>query len=112
MVSEISGEDSIWAVSEQDLVRTDIPKWKGELAFSNTKFTEIIDLSRRQKIFRVFKYIGMTILALSVIFAFICSLSLLADALKLIGGRGLGKLHFYSQNPKFVHFNATTFSLF
>lgn len=50
----------------------------------------ILDLSKKEKILRIVKYIGMTILALLVIFAFICSLSLLADSLKLIGGRGLG----------------------
>uniref|UniRef100_A0A914CH60 Sodium-dependent phosphate transporter n=1 Tax=Acrobeloides nanus TaxID=290746 RepID=A0A914CH60_9BILA len=76
MVAEI--EENIWDVSDTDLVRTDLAKWK--------------DLTRKEKVLRILKYIWMTILALLVIFAFICSLSLLADSLKLIGGRGLGSV--------------------
>uniref|UniRef100_A0A914DFJ7 Uncharacterized protein n=1 Tax=Acrobeloides nanus TaxID=290746 RepID=A0A914DFJ7_9BILA len=84
MVAEI--EENIWDVSDTDLVRTDLAKWK--------------DLTQKEKVLRILKYIWMTILALLVIFAFICSLSLLADSLKLIGGRGLGKRrYFWTSSP-------------
>uniref|UniRef100_A0A914DIV8 Sodium-dependent phosphate transporter n=2 Tax=Acrobeloides nanus TaxID=290746 RepID=A0A914DIV8_9BILA len=67
-----------WHVTDEDLCNNSEKVWK--------------KLTSKEKAMRVLKLSSIIVFILLMIFAFICSLSLMADSLKLIGGRGIGSV--------------------
>lgn len=82
----------------------DDARWKvsAETLLSGKKVVEWSELSTSEKVEQILWIILKVIGVFVVIFAFICSLALLTDAFKLIGGQGIGRAvrnNRFIQNP-------------
>ncbi len=93
--------DDPWAIVE---MVDDSEKWKGALAYQIYKYTcmsflysyfncesIITDMTTKAKVLRVSINTAKIVTALGLLYFFICSLTLLSDAFRLISGKTAGK---------------------
>lgn len=93
--------DDPWAIVE---MVDDSEKWKGALAYQIYKYTYmsvlysyfnrksiITDMTTKAKVLRVSINTAKIVTALGLLYFFICSLTLLSDAFRLISGKTAGK---------------------
>jgi sodium-dependent phosphate cotransporter len=92
--------DDPWAIVE---MVDDSEKWKGALAYqkflniptvisySYFNWESIIDMTTKAKVLRVSINTAKIVTALGLLYFFICSLTLLSDAFRLISGKTAGK---------------------
>jgi sodium-dependent phosphate cotransporter len=102
--------DDPWAIVE---MVDDSEKWKGALAYqkflniptvisySYFNWESIIDMTTKAKVLRVSINTAKIVTALGLLYFFICSLTLLSDAFRLISGKTAGKFFYTELFPNY-----------